>query len=397
MLLLEAGGENSSSEIVNAGRFVNAFAPGSRLNWGYKTVPQKQLVGQEIDYSRGKGLGGTTAINFCGWVVGPSEDYDEWARVVGDEAFGWDNVRNCLRKIGKLHPDIPDPLLQRFVNPQPEGSVCINLGCLQNADIRTDHSVQGVIDLTYGESWLPDVGKIYMAAEEIGLPMNPDVNAGNPIGMGMGTVCIHNGRRLTAANTYLHNPPPNLTILTESAVAKVIFVGKRAVGVQTVDGRRFHARKEVVLSGGAINSPQILLLSGVGPRDELRKHEIELVQELAMVGQNLQDHCFSAVGITLKRTVDTPADGLIQSPTPMGWFKLPSVLSSPEYDKLGQSMKNFLCKPTIPSYEIATVRYVSPFASRIGVRLTDIIRSIRHQLSYRMKYLKTYNLLARSV
>lgn len=135
---------------------------------------------------------------------------------------------------------------------------------------------------------MPDVGDIFVAAEETGLPMNRDVNSGNSIGMGMASVCIYQGKRVTAANAYLSHTPPNLTIMTNVLVAKVLFEDRRAIGVKINDGREFLAHKEVVLSGGALNTPQILLLSGVGPADELAKHDIPMILDLPNVGKNLQ-------------------------------------------------------------------------------------------------------------
>lgn len=89
-----------------AERYNVAFQPGSAVNWGYKTSPQHG--GRVVDYSRGKGLGGSTAINFCGWLVGPRDDFDEWARRVGDEDFGWENVRKCMRRVERLRDDVPE-------------------------------------------------------------------------------------------------------------------------------------------------------------------------------------------------------------------------------------------------------------------------------------------------
>jgi choline dehydrogenase-like flavoprotein len=124
VLLLEAGGSNESVVGLSAAeRFEVAFKPDSPLNWNYKTSPQTQLSGQEIDYSRGKGLGGTTAINFCGWVVGPRDDYDEWGRLVKDESFGWKNAKKCLDRISNMHPEIPDPKLAKYVGPKVEGEI----------------------------------------------------------------------------------------------------------------------------------------------------------------------------------------------------------------------------------------------------------------------------------
>jgi choline dehydrogenase-like flavoprotein len=211
-----------------------------------------------------------------------------------------------------------------------------------------------MIDLTYGDAWLRDVGDIFVAATQTGLPLQKDVNAGNPIGMGMGTVSIHEGRRLTAATTYLHRRPDNLFIESDRTVARVLFEGNRAIGVVTSCGREYHANKEVILAGGAINTPQLLLLSGVGPEDELKRHGIKAVSKLPMVGRNLQDHCFSAVGLALKKGTSTEVAS--QSPSPMGWFKLPELNDTPESRGLPLSIQEHRLRETVPDFEIATVR-----------------------------------------
>jgi choline dehydrogenase-like flavoprotein len=326
VLLVEAGGTNAdAANQSGTDRYNAAFADGSPMNWFYKTAPQTHLAGQEVDYSRGKGLGGSTAINFCGWTVGPRDDYDQWARVVGDERFAWKNVKNVLKRITNLDPRIPDQRLRNVVNPKME-----------------DHSTKGNLHLTYGEEWLSDVGDVFTAAEQVGHRVNPDVNDGDPIGMGMGSVCIAKDNRATSSSAYLSEPPPNLTIIVNAPIAQVLFDNKRAIGATTIDGRRFTARKEVILSGGALNTPQILKLSGIGPTGELKKHGIPLVYELPMVGENLQDHCFSTVGIVLKKDAHAPPGPANQSPTPMGWLKLPSVTSSPEFAGLPQPVKDHI-------------------------------------------------------
>lgn len=302
-------------------------------------MPQTHLAGQEIDYSRGKGLGGSTAINFCGWTVGPRDDYNEWANIVGDKRFAWNNVNKVLKRISNLDPRIPDQKLKDVINAKP-----------------SDHSTKGNLCLTYGEEWLSDVGDIFTAAAQSGHRVNQDVNNGDPIGMGMGSVCISKGIRATSASAYLFRPPPNLKIVTDTPVARVRFNGKHATGVECIDGRRFMAKNEVVLSGGALNTPQLLKLSGIGPAEELKSHGINVVHELPMVGENLQDHCFSTVGIVLEKVRSLPAGPPNQSPTPMGWFKLPSVEASEEFQQLPQRVKDHMRKPTVPAIEIATVR-----------------------------------------
>ena len=119
VLLVEAGSSNAeTTHLSGSERFEVAFAPDSKLNWHYKTAPQNHLSGQEVDYSRGRGLGGSTAINFCGWTVGPRDDYDEWADMVGDVRFGWKNVSKVLRRVENLDPKVPDANMQKLLGPR---------------------------------------------------------------------------------------------------------------------------------------------------------------------------------------------------------------------------------------------------------------------------------------
>lgn len=180
--------------------------------------------------------------------------------------------------------------------------------------------------------------------------------------MGLASVCIYKNQRLTASDAYLANAPSNLTILPNSPTAHIIFKNKRAIGVKTISDHSFYAKKEVILSGGAIGSPQILLLSGVGPEAELKKHGIPVVMDLPMVGKNLQDHCMSPLGIAMNQEGGTTGEG--QSPSPMGWFKLPSLVESAEFAALPQNLKRFLNEPTVPHFEIATV-CSSPISLRL--------------------------------
>ncbi|KAK7907983.1 FAD/NAD(P)-binding protein [Apiospora marii] len=334
VLLLEAGGLNDdAAHLTGTERYEVAFREGSLLNWAYMTEPQ--VRGQKIDYARGKGLGGSTAINFCGWVVGSSEDYDEWARLVGDDSFGWKNVRRCLQRIENFHNDVPAGFRERIA-PNSE-----------------DHGTGGAVDLSYQKEWLPTTDDVFRAAEEVGLGINPDVNSGSPIGMGIGTACIHKGTRVTSASAYLSSPPSNLVVVTDALVEKIMFEQDVAVGLKIASGARFMARKEVIISGGAINSPQLLLLSGLGPEEALRKHGIPRVLDLPQVGRNLQDHCFSTAGIVIKKG-HTTTPLLQQSPSPMGWFQLPAVLRSREFQALPLPMQTYLRRPLVPNWEMAT-------------------------------------------
>lgn len=230
---------------------------------------------------------------------------------------------------------------------------------------------------------------VFRAAEETGMGVNPDVNSGNPIGMGIGAACMYKGSR-TTASSYLADAPSNLTIVTEAAVAKVLFKdGKHAYGVQCIDGREFTAKNEVVLAGGALNSPQLLMLSGVGPKDELKKHGIEVVQELEEVGKNMQDHCFSTATLLQKEGTNdrmtfasdsaamaaakvqyekdkTGVMAEMYCGTPMGWFKNEAVVQSSEFKELDAELQEYIQKPTVPIYEIATVRPQTPYTEQVS-------------------------------
>ncbi|KAF4630105.1 hypothetical protein G7Y89_g8033 [Cudoniella acicularis] len=359
VLLLEAGGPNKNAEyLIPAERFSLAFSQPS-LNWGYKTAPQSHLKGQQIDYSRGKGLGGSTAINFGCWIIGADEDFEEWARMVGDEAWRWERVKERIKKIESYHVEVPEKYRQ-FIDPKPE-----------------DHGTSGPLHLSYADSWERGIEDIFIAAEETGMGVNNDVNNGNPIGMGMGAGCMYQGVR-TTASAYLENAPSNLTIMTNSPIAKVILSeDKTAKGVQTIEGQEYYAKKEVILSAGALNTPQILMLSGIGPKAELEKYSILLVHELPGIGQNLQDHAFCGVSLILKEGYNDrmkyesdpeavkaakeqhnkDKTGLLCSlycSNPMGWFKNERVFDSEEFKALDQHTQERLRKPTVPTFEITT-------------------------------------------
>lgn len=98
-----------------------AFDPNSGMNWNYRTEPQNHLTGNVLDYSRGKGLGGSTAINFCAWITGPKDDYEQWASLVGDADFAWANAKKCLDSLVHLHPSIPHEGMKKYLKPRIEG------------------------------------------------------------------------------------------------------------------------------------------------------------------------------------------------------------------------------------------------------------------------------------
>jgi choline dehydrogenase-like flavoprotein len=239
-----------------------------------------------------------------------------------------------------------------------------------------DHGTSGPLHLSYAPRFEKGLEDVFIAAEEMGMGVNPDVNSGNPIGMGMGAASMYQGSRTTALS-YLENAPSNLTIAVNSPVAKVIMSGKQAKGIKTIDGKEYLAKKDVILSGGALNSPQLLMLSGIGPADELQKHGIPMVHELPDVGKHLQDHCFSTAtllqkpGTNDRMTYETDEKAVAAAraqhtkdktgvlsemycSTPMGWFKNDRVLESEEYKALDKHTQEHIQKATVPVVEITT-------------------------------------------
>ncbi|CZT48059.1 related to alcohol oxidase [Rhynchosporium secalis] len=327
VLLVEAGGDNKDAAyLVPADRFNLAFSQ-PQLNWGYKTAPQTHLKGQEIDYSRGKGLGGY-------------EDFDEWAKKVGDDTWKWKKVKERFKKIENYHVDIPREH-QKYISPKAE-----------------NHGTTGPLNLSYADIWEKGLSDVFVAAEEVGLTVNPDINSGNPIGMGMGATCAYKGER-TTASSYLQLAPSNLEFALNTIVAKVLLDGKKATGIKTVEGKEFFAKKDIILSGGALNSPQLLMLSGIGPADELQKHDIPLVHESPEAWTNdrmtFETDAEAVAAARAQHTKDkTGMMNSIYGGVPMGWFKSDAVYASEEFKALDKHTQEHLKKPTIPSFEIAT-------------------------------------------
>ena len=235
-------------------------------NWAFDTVPQRGLNGRIGYMPRGKSLGGSSAINAMIYTRGHRWDYDHWA---------------SLGNTGWSYADVL-PYFKRSEN---------------NADFGDDyHGTSGPLPVCSSRTGNP-VHKIFLdAARQAQLPINEDFNGARQEGLGVYQVTQHNGERWSAARAYVHphiGQRPNLKVETHALATRLLFEGKRAVGVEfRQDGqiRQIRARREVILAAGAIQSPQILMLSGVGDGAALGQHGIACIHHLPGVGQNLQDH-----------------------------------------------------------------------------------------------------------
>ncbi|HEY6566981.1 MAG TPA: choline dehydrogenase, partial [Actinomycetota bacterium] len=246
-----------------------AFPIGSRFyDWKYESEPEPHMNGRRIYHARGKVLGGSSSINGMIFQRGNPLDYERWASDPGMET--WDYA-HCL------------PYFKRMER------------CL--AADRTDEfrGHAGPLVLERGPATSPLFGAFFEAVQQAGYPLTDDVNGYRQEGFAPFDRNVHNGRRLSAARAYLHPvmSRPNLDVQTRAFVTKILFQGTRAVGVEYSSGRGGTHRvraSEVVLCGGAINTPQLLQLSGVGNADDLRPLGIDMVHDLPGVGQHLQDH-----------------------------------------------------------------------------------------------------------
>jgi choline dehydrogenase len=268
VLLLEAGPTDTKREIKIPIAFSRLFL--SEVDWQYYTAPEPHLDGREIFWPRGKTLGGCSSINAMIYMRGSPLDYDEWERL-GNEGWSWDDVLPYFKKAERNERGPSD-----FHGAD---------GPLNVTDLRY------VNPLT--RAWLA-------AAAESGLPANDDFNGPAQEGVGLLQVTQKNGARFSAADAYLKpaRRRRNLKVVTGAEVAKVLIEDGRATAVQyRTDGATFTeaASSEVILAAGAVNSPKLLMLSGVGPGAHLAEHGISVVCELPGVGQNLQDHL--AVGL----------------------------------------------------------------------------------------------------
>lgn len=264
VLLLEAGGKDSHPYIHMPVGFSKLTA-GPRT-WGFNTVPQIHANGREIPFAQGKVLGGGSSINAEVFTRGNPADYDRWAHDEGAHGWSFDEIR---------------PYFLRA-----EGNTILS------GDWHGTEGPHGVSNLADPQ---PMTRAFIRSCQEMGIPYNPDFNGPVQKGCGAYQVNVVNGRRCSAAVGYLRPAMKraNLTVETGAMVRRVIFEGTRAVGVDYVaKGAEQTARaaREVLLTTGAIGTPKLMMLSGVGPAAHLRAHGIDVVRDLPGVGENLQDH-----------------------------------------------------------------------------------------------------------
>lgn len=269
ILVIEAGTDASGNP--NTTTPAGAFALiGSDLDWAYTTVPQPNTSGRVQTLHSGKALGGTSVINYGGWTRGDASDYDEWARVVGDARWSFKGLLPFFRRTEHYFDSSADPELYGFDGP-------IHITSVAASDPERRYGLREPIRTAW---------------TEIGVPCNPKPSSGSLAGISEFLENWHDGKRQPSNLAY---GLEGVRVLTGATAHRVVFSKDNAgndvaTDVLLCDGQRFKARKEIILSAGALRTPQILMLSGVGPKETLSEYGIAIISEAPEVGKNFFNH-----------------------------------------------------------------------------------------------------------
>jgi choline dehydrogenase len=279
VLLLEHGGDDRSWIIQMPAGLRSAFKPTSKYNYWFKTMPQRQLNNREIDQPRGKVLGGSSSINGMTFLRGNPRDYDDWADIEG--CSGW-SFADCLPYFKKV---------ERRDGPADEY-----------------RSNSGRVGVKTQKDLNPLNTAFLEAGQQAGHALTGDVNGYAQEGVSRFEMSVEKGFRSSSARSYLYTQDKraNLDVATGVKVLRVIVKSGRATGVELAKGKRtltVHASREVVMSAGVFGTPQILMLSGIGPEAHLREHGIEVIHNVPMLGENLQDHLEAHIQVETDRPV----------------------------------------------------------------------------------------------
>ncbi len=264
VLLLDAGRPNRN-QLLRIPMTARNFWTNEKYLWNYQSEPEPSVNGRRIPVPRGKILGGSGAINGMLYARGHPRDYDQW-RQLGNEGWSYEDVLPYYKRVERD---------SRGATPY--------------------HGDWGPLAISRDVNANPLTPLFAAAAKEAGIPFNDDQNGADSEGFGVPDLTIDRGERASTYSAFLRPAMarPNLTVLTHAPATRIVIENGRATGVEYVhEGKSHvaHAAREIVLSGGAYNSPQLLMLSGIGPADELLKVGIKPIQDLPGVGCNLQDH-----------------------------------------------------------------------------------------------------------
>jgi choline dehydrogenase len=305
VLLIEAGGSDDAPSILDPGVWFTNL--GTDREWGDKSLPQRHLNQRSLSLAMGKAIGGGSSINVMAYVRGHKNDYEYWAAEAGDKAWDYQHVLAIYKRIEDWQ-GAPDPAYR---------------------------GQGGIVWVQPAKDPNPIAPAMKRAAAAVGIPSFDDHNGvmnEGPGGCSIANTSIKDGRRRNMASHYLHPvmQRPNLTVLTQAEAQKLSFAGKRATGVEfTWQGKlqKIRARQEVILSAGALNSPKLLMLSGIGDETMLRKAGVPVRHHLPGVGRNFMDHILLGGCVWEYNTPEAPRNNLAECTF---FWKSDSKLDTPD-------------------------------------------------------------------
>ncbi|KAJ5713039.1 glucose-methanol-choline oxidoreductase [Penicillium malachiteum] len=367
VLLIEAGRDSGlAPDVLVPGKYVKQLQKDKEGLWELETVPQKQLNGRKLMFLRGRQLGGSSAVNYMALARGPAADYDDWARMVGDEGWSWKNILPLMRELEDFDPTLP-AYLQHLAGPKIK-----------------DRGTSGPLKIGFGDEMVPGIETFVEACLENGIPLCPDINSGNPVGVGLAQFNVRNGERYYAANAWLNESARkslrNLTIVTETECDLLHSRNGIVTGVElyhrpTGENLHVYCRKETVLCAGTFGSPKILMLSGLGPKDTLKQHGIQVKVNLPGCGQNMLDHSIITCEYKVDNSIqahnqiflnpdllaDAEARYAKDHTGPLAMYgasgtlafpRIQRLFNSKEFSNLNAKEQTFLMEPSRPSAEI---------------------------------------------
>lgn len=367
VLVIEAGRDATSApDVLVPAKYIHQLEHDKEALWELPTEPQTELEGRSITFLRGKQIGGSSAVNYMAMARGPADDYDEWARLTGDKGWKWQNVLPRMKTMEDFSPEPPNGY-HHLANPKSD-----------------NHGTDGPIKLGFGREMTPGVTKFVEACQEVGMHICPDINSGNPVGVGLAQFNVRDGVRYYAANAYLDEDfraeHKNLHIQTNTVVKRLLLQDNKAVGVVVREAgsdtdTEIFCLKDIILCAGTFATPQLLLLSGIGPKAAVEELDLQLVQDIPNVGQGMLDHSILTVEFRVK---DSSVDfsrlfndkNLLEDAEkayrkdrsgPLSVFgtsgsvafpKIERLQQSTEFQELDQNTQAFLTHPERPSAEI---------------------------------------------
>ncbi|KXN84307.1 Glucose dehydrogenase [FAD, quinone] [Leucoagaricus sp. SymC.cos] len=333
VLIVEAGPSNEDVfETRVPGFWVKFFAGGTRVDWNYTIAPQEGLNGRSMEYSRGRMLGGCSSHNTQVYTRGSRDDWDRYASVVKDDAFQWDNVLPLFFKVKNL------------TEPAPKGHIDPSV-----------HGKDGKVSVSAAFTEIPLNDMLSKASDELKdeFPFLLDMNAGKVIGTGWAQWTIDHGERSSSATAYLAKSGENVHVLVNTQVTRVVPTNSNGLHFRGIEvatdvqapRRTIVSKKEVIVSGGVIGSPQILLSSGIGNRDELEKLGIKTLVNNPSVGKNMSDQASTPLAFATNTTsTDFDQEAALEewNKTRTGPLSLPGGVSHITFVRLSQFSEGLL-------------------------------------------------------